>query len=72
VSAAEAHEYLTISEVARICHVGTQRVRRWIHAGDLPASPPVGGDRGRDRLVRRADLDRVLAPPRKTRRKAAS
>jgi excisionase family DNA binding protein len=58
VPASTVHEYLTPEQVAEICHVNAETVRRWIRAGDLPAARPTG----RRQLVRRDVLDRFLAP----------
>lgn len=56
---AEAPEYLTVAEAARIAKVDDETLRDWIRAGSLPAGR-LPGDR--QYRVRVADLHRVLAP----------
>jgi len=51
-------ELLTLSEAASLARVQRETVRAWCVAGRLP-SVPAGG--GRERRIRRADLERVVA-----------
>jgi excisionase family DNA binding protein len=51
---AERSEYLTVQQVADLCHCHEETVRRWLRAGRLPSVRI-----GLRRLVRRADLDRL-------------
>jgi excisionase family DNA binding protein len=50
-------EFLTVPEVAARCRTSEETVRRWLRQGRLPSTGV-----GRRRLVRRADLDRLLTP----------
>lgn len=49
-------DFLLLSEIAAMCRAPVKSVREWIRAGKLPATRP-----GRRVLVRRADVDALLA-----------
>ena len=49
-------EYLTVKEVAALFRICTKTVRRWISAGDLPATRL-----GRDWRIARTDLKALAA-----------
>ncbi len=51
------HELMILEEVAREARTSVHSVRHWIRSGKLASIRP-----GRRRLVRRADLERLLAP----------
>jgi len=51
-----ASEFLFVEEVASETRVSISTVRHWIRTGKLPSLKP-----GRRRLVRRSDLDALLA-----------
>src|SRR5580658_1107938 len=53
----QANELLLVEEVAREMRVPVATVRWWVRTGKLPASRP-----GRRLLVRRSDIERLLAP----------
>jgi excisionase family DNA binding protein len=47
-------EFLTVEDVAGLCHAHPETVRKWLRQGRLPSVVI-----GRRRLVRRVDLDRL-------------
>ena len=49
-------EYLTVKEVAALFRISTKTVRRWIEAGNLPATRL-----GRDWRIARTDLKALAA-----------
>lgn len=51
-----APEHLLLEEAARLARVSTSTVRYWVTIGRLPSTKP-----GRRRVVRRADLEALLA-----------
>ena len=52
-------EWLTVDEVAAICRVNIETVRRWIRAGELSALT-LGGPRSGYR-IKRADLETFIS-----------
>jgi excisionase family DNA binding protein len=59
---ADDDEYLLVAEVAALCRTPTSSVREWIRTGRLAATRP-----GRRVLVRRSDVEALLAASRRTR-----
>lgn len=52
------HEHLTVAEVADICRVTPDAVRKWLRAGKLPAVRI--GERAL--RIRRSDLEAFIEP----------
>lgn len=55
------NEYLTVNQAAKLLHVSTTTVRRWIYQGSLEARKIKTGRNARV-LIRKDDLDELLVP----------